>query len=85
MPKATYAPARRASAPHCCIGMACGGGLHLARGQITKAQLRTQGEDTPLHCAADEGHAECVRLLLEHGVDKEAKNDVRALPRAMHR
>jgi hypothetical protein len=32
---------------------------------------------TPLHRAACFGHTECVRLLLEHGADKEAKDNVR--------
>ncbi len=32
---------------------------------------------TPLIKAAWAGHAECVRLLVECGADKEAKNKVR--------
>jgi hypothetical protein len=27
--------------------------------------------------ASEDGHAECVRVLLENGVDKDARNDVR--------
>ncbi len=34
--------------------------------------LRSQGGETALMCAADGGHAECVRLLLEAGADKVA-------------
>ena len=33
---------------------------------------------TPLHEAALNGKPECVRLLVERGADKEAKDDVRA-------
>ncbi len=37
-----------------------------------------QGELTPLHVAADEGHTEVAALLLDKGADIEAKDDVRA-------
>jgi hypothetical protein len=33
---------------------------------------KTQYEDTPLICAAAYGRVDCVRILLEHGADKEA-------------
>jgi ankyrin repeat protein len=33
---------------------------------------------TPLHWASYNGHLECVRLLLERGADKEARDRVRA-------
>ncbi len=45
---------------------------------------RAQYGYTPLHCAASNGQLECARLLLERGVDKNVKVDVRAptpLPR----
>ena len=32
---------------------------------------------TPLHCAAQNGQSESVRLLLDRGADKEAKDEVR--------
>jgi ankyrin repeat protein len=42
---------------------------------------RAQSGKTPLHNAAQNGHASVITLLLECGADKEAKNDVR---RAAH-
>ena len=36
-----------------------------------------QFELTPLICAAEKGHADCVRLLLDAGADTEAKKMVR--------
>ena len=39
-----------------------------------------QDEMTALLWAAMEGHADCVRLLLDAGADKDAKNNVRNLP-----
>jgi hypothetical protein len=36
-----------------------------------------QSASTPLVDAAQYGHAECVRLLLESGAEKEAKDNVR--------
>jgi hypothetical protein len=33
---------------------------------------------TPLHCAAEKGHAPVVTLLLERGANKEAKDIVRS-------
>jgi hypothetical protein len=38
-----------------------------------------QDGNTPLHQAALYGDVECVRLLLQLGADKNAKNNVRAL------
>ena len=32
---------------------------------------------TPLICAAENGHADCVRLLIDAGANKNAKNRVR--------
>ncbi len=37
------------------------------------ANTRAQDGCTPLICAAENGHADCVRLLLDAGADKEAK------------
>ena len=37
----------------------------------------SQGGTTALIHAAVNGRAECVRLLIDAGADKEAKNDVR--------
>jgi hypothetical protein len=39
---------------------------------------RAQYGSTPLRYAAQEGHLECARLLLENGANKEAKDMVRA-------
>ena len=36
-----------------------------------------QGGLTALMCAAEDGHTDCVRLLLRAGADKEAKSNVR--------
>ena len=36
-----------------------------------------QTQWTPLHCAADEGHVDVVRLLLQKGADVEAVAEVR--------
>ena len=36
-----------------------------------------QRENTALICAAENGHSNCVRLLLDAGADKEAKDVVR--------
>ena len=37
------------------------------------------GGDTALMAAAEKGHTECVRLLLDSGADKEAKNNARVV------
>jgi hypothetical protein len=37
----------------------------------------TQGGNTALICAAVRNHSDCVRLLMDHGADKEVKNLVR--------
>jgi hypothetical protein len=39
---------------------------------------RAQYDTTPLHEAALSGKPECVRLLLDRGADKDARNHVRA-------
>ena len=48
--------------------------------QTTALQQREQrarrGGDTALTCAAEGGHTECVRLLLENGAEKDGKNMV---------
>ncbi len=38
-----------------------------------------QYQDTALTDASHNGHADCVRLLVEAGADKEVTNDVRDL------
>ena len=40
---------------------------------------RAQDGLTPLHYAPN-GHQECVRLLLERGADKDAKDNVQHAP-----
>ncbi len=40
--------------------------------------LRAQCGDTALTRAAAKDHSDCLRLLLEAGADKDAKNEVRA-------
>jgi hypothetical protein len=40
---------------------------------------KQRGKNTALIFAAERGHVDCVRLLLEVGVNKEAKNRVRCL------
>lgn len=35
---------------------------------------------TPLHYASEEGHAECVKLLLEDNSDVNAKDDAQITP-----
>ena len=39
---------------------------------------RAQNGRTALMCSAEKGHADCMRLLLDAGADKEAKTDVLA-------
>ena len=41
-------------------------------------QTHAQGENTALMCAIEKGRSDCVRLLLDAGADKEAKDKVRA-------
>jgi ankyrin repeat protein len=45
--------------------------------------MNAQYGETPLMWAAEKGHADCARLLLNAGADKEAKSNVRrvGLPR----
>jgi ankyrin repeat protein len=37
------------------------------------ANIRAQYGQTALMCAAESGHADCARLLLDAGADKNAK------------
>ena len=43
-------------------------------------EARDGGGSTPLHWAADSGHAECVGLLLARGADRSPENDYRNTP-----
>jgi ankyrin repeat protein len=45
---------------------------------IADQSYEVQYGDTALLEAATKGHIECVRLLLEHGAEKDVKNNVRA-------
>ena len=47
-------------------------------GRVT-LMCQTQGRATALIVAAERGHTECVRLLVEGGAEKDAKNSVRSL------
>ena len=42
-------------------------------------ESETQDGWTALICAADQGRADCVRLLIDAGADKEAADNVRRL------
>ena len=53
--------------------MACGGAV------ILHLMPNTQKGSTALIVAAERGHTECARLLVEGGADKDAKNNVRVL------
>ena len=46
-------------------------------GWDSRMSNKTQDGDTALSLAAVQGRTECVRLLVECGADKEAKNNVR--------
>lgn len=41
-------------------------------------RLATQGGATALHICAEKGHTECVKFLLDLGVDTDSLNHVRA-------
>ena len=53
-----------------CVGHTCASDM--------PTPLCAQEGSTVLINAAENGHADCVRLLLESGADMEAKNNVRA-------
>jgi ankyrin repeat protein len=40
-------------------------------------KLDSQRGYTALICAAENGHADCVRLLIDAGADMDARNNVR--------
>ena len=64
-----------------------GGGLCTAAGRLRRHKLcmcSTQSGYTALFWAARRGHADCVRVLLEGGADKEAKDEVRFIKRHLH-
>ena len=56
----------------CASAAEAGGGSHFGGGGAA------QFGSTALIYAARDGHADCARLLLDAGADKEAKNNVRA-------
>ncbi len=41
--------------------------------------INYQDQNTAMNRAAEGGHTDCVRLLVEAGADKEVKNSVRAM------
>ena len=47
----------------------------MARHCICFAEIHAQDGQTALMCAAMEGHADCARLLLDAGADKNAKSN----------
>jgi hypothetical protein len=51
--------------------------LSLRRCAHALRSAASQGGNTPLLLAAHKGHLEVARLLLEHGAEKEAKDEVR--------
>ncbi len=65
----------------CCLNfwyfnLTCLYHLRRCRGAHTS---QTQNGNTALIHAAWSGHSDCVRLLLESGVDKDVKNNVRSM------
>lgn len=42
-------------------------------------RVKMQVGDTALICAAEKGHIDCLRMLLESGADKEARGGVRGV------
>ena len=67
----------------CVVAAICVCDLHLCGGDMW--HTRAQGRWTALIYAAAEGHADCVRLLLDAGADKDAKDQVRASGRVVWR
>ena len=64
-----------------CFLFACGAAVAVERcSHVAAAHLgrRAQFGYTVLMLSAEKGHADCARLLLDAGADKEAKNHVRA-------
>ncbi len=53
--------------------------LHMPIRRCTWEVMHTQDGYTALIHAASNGHAACVRLLLDAGADKEAKDNVRVI------
>ncbi len=51
--------------------------LYLSPNELCCGESDSQDAWTALMCAAQLGHADCVRLLLDSGADTEAKNHVR--------
>jgi len=46
---------------------------------VYTALTHTQDGTTALMCAAQDGHTDCLKALLEAGADKEAKSSVRLI------
>jgi hypothetical protein len=53
------------------------------RAAIYLTRTRAQGGWTALICVSENGHSDCVRLLLDAGADMNAKTDVRVSVRRL--
>ena len=60
-------------------------GATVRRGEVTRVLARSQSGDTALAMAASGGHKDMVELLLDRGVDLEAKARVSAACRVLLR
>jgi ankyrin repeat protein len=55
------------------------GNVRRRRRRSLRVHFKPQDGTTALMFAAQRGHAECVRILLQSGANKEAKNQVRLI------